>query len=314
MVVTVAAGNWDTSSADNATAKGAHAGIYLYVTNPVTGATSSVKPLLKTDSFIGNIGRYQEEDFSEAPYQLQNYLQVETGDFDGDGIDEIVVYIPQGGGGGSATSNSRVEVYKLNYTSTPGDTPESNYLNMGKWEKAWTYSFFEGYYVSNMVSLLAGDFNRDGTDDLAMTWGVYYSKDYKNNSKAVILYGDDKNKMLQKDKWFDLSYGNSQIVRAAFAYGDVNGDNTSEVILGGQSEDDINNGIMDTRIINMYTYNGDLDSFIPYSSNNFNLVEFEDENGEMQPRGDGKYYSSPAMAANIAAVRLGGKALTITFT
>ncbi len=178
---------------------------------------------------------------------------------------------------------------------------------MAKWEKAWTYYFYEGFYVSNMVSLLADDFNRDGTDDLAMTWGVYYSSEYKNDSKAVILYGDNKNEMLQKDKWFNLNYGNSQIVRAAFAYGDVNGDNTDEVILGGQAEDDINNGQMYTRIINMYTYNGDLDSFIPYSSNNFNLVEYEDDEGRLKPLGDGKYYSSPAMIANLAAVRLAGK-------
>ncbi|MEA1961180.1 MAG: VCBS repeat-containing protein [Bacillota bacterium] len=195
MVVTVAAGKWDTSSVDDATKKGAHAGIYLYLTNPVTGATSSVKTLLKTSSYIGNIGKYDEEDFGEAPYQLQNYLQVKTGDFDGDGIDEIAVYVPQGAGD-AATSNSRVEIYKLKYTSTDGDTPESNYLNMGKWEKAWTYSFYEEAYVSNMVSLVAGDFNRDGIDDLAMTWGVYYSSEYKNDSKAVILYGDNKNEML----------------------------------------------------------------------------------------------------------------------
>lgn len=304
MVVTVAAGKWDSSSADGATKKGAHAGVYLYVTNPVTGDTSTVKTLLNTSSFIGNIGRYNEEDFTEAPYQLQNYLQVETGDFDGDGIDEIAVYVPQGGGG-SATSNSRVEIYKLSYTNE--DTPGDNYLDMAKWEKAWTYYFYEGYYVSNMVSLLAGDFNRDGTDDLAMTWGVYYSSDYKNNSKAVILYGDNKNEMLQKDKWFDLSYGNSQIVRAAFTCGDVNGDDTDEVILGGQSEDDINNGHMYTRVINMYTYNGDLDSFLPYSSDNFSLVQCEDEEGNLIDLGDGKYYSSPAMVANISAVRFGGK-------
>lgn len=57
-VVAVAAGNWDTTSADPATAKGAHAGIYLYVTNPTTDQTSSVKPLLSTSAFIGNSTKY----------------------------------------------------------------------------------------------------------------------------------------------------------------------------------------------------------------------------------------------------------------
>lgn len=306
MIVTVAAGNWDKASADETVAKGAFAGVYLYITDPSTGATGTVKTLLNTDSFIGNIGRYDEEDFGDASYQLQNYLQVETGDFDGDGIDEIAVYVPQGGGG-AVTSNSRVEVYKLEYTSDAGNTPQDNYLNASKWKKAWTYFFLEGYYVSNMVSLLSGDFNRDGTDDLAMSWGVYYSSEYKNTSKAVILYGDNKNEMLQRDKWFDLSYGNSQIVRAAFTYGDVNGDNTDEVILGGQSEDDINNGKMYTRLINMYTYNGDSDSFALYSSDNFSLIDYEDDEGVLQPLGDGQYYSSPAMISNIAAVCFGGR-------
>jgi len=304
MVVTVAAGNWDMTSDDPNTQKGAHAGLYLYITNPVTGETSTVKTLLNTSAIIGNIGRYEEENFGEAPYQLQNYLQVATGDFDGDGIDEIVVYIPQGGGA-TNTSNSRVEVYKLKYTDA--STPQNNYLTQGNWEKAWTYYFYEGNYVSNMVSLSTGDFNRDGTDDLAMSWGVYYSSNYKNTSKAAILYGDKSNQMLQQEKPFDLSYGNSQLVRAAFAYADINGDDTQELILGAQSEDDINNGLMNTRVINLYNYNGPLDRFIPYSSDNFSLVDYEDDDGNLQTLGDGKYYSSPAMVANITPVRFGGR-------
>jgi hypothetical protein len=36
-------------------------------------------------------------------------------------------------------------------------------------------------------------------------------------------------------------------------------------------------------------------------------VEYEDDEGNMQPLGDGHYYSSPAMAANIEVVRLAGR-------
>ena len=313
-IVTVAAGNWNHTPADDGDpltnedwiSKGAHAGLYLYVTDPVTGATSTVKTILSPQKVIGNIGRYSEEDFVDAPYQLQNYLQVAAGDFDGDGIDEIAVYNPDGGNGVTG-SNSRIEVYRLKYTNTAGNQPTDNYLDHTDWELAWSYPFKEGTYVSNMVSLLAGDFNRDGTDDLAITWGVYYSDAYKNTSQAAVLYGSKTSNMLSVAKPFDLKYGASQLVRAAFAYADVNGDNVDELILGAESEDDIKAGVMNTRVINVYAYNGPLDIFTLLSTDNFSLVSYVDDNGTTRTLGDGQYYSSPAMVANITPIRLEGR-------
>lgn len=318
-IVTVAAGTWDpTPDPDGVPAegqpqlykpltnaqKGANAGLYMYVTDPESGDTSTVKTILNTTKVIGNLGRYSQENFNDAPYQLQNYLQVAAGDFDGNGIDEIAVYIPDGANG-TTSSNSRVEVYRLKYTDS--SLPIDNYLNTANWELAWTYPFQEGTYVSNMVSLLAGDFNRDGTDDLAMSWGVYYSSAYKTNSQAKILYGSKTSNMLAVAKPFDLKYGTSQLVRAAFAYADINGDNVDEVVLGAQSEDDINAGLMNTRVINVYAYNGTLDAFMKLSSDNFSLVSFENDDGVTQQLTDGKYYSSPAMVANITPIRLEGR-------
>jgi len=314
-IVTVAAGNWNntpvlddetTAIREDWIAKGAYAGLYLYVTDPETGAVSTVKTIQNTSKVIGNIGRYAPEDFADAPYQLQNYLQVATGDFDGDGIDEIAVYVPDGANG-STSSNSRIEVYRLKYTNNVGDKPINNYLDASEWEMAWSYPFKEGTYVSNMVSLLAGDFNRDGTDDLALSWGVYYSSDYRNNSQASILYGSKTSNMLSVAKPFSLAYGQSQLVRAAFAYADINGDNVDEVVLGAQSEDDIKAGHMNTRVINVYAYNGPLDKFNLLSQDNFDLTTYVDENGDTKKRGDGQYYSSPAMVANITPVRFAGR-------
>ena len=96
-IVTVAAGNWDHAPVDDLNpltnetwiAKGAYAGLNLYVTDPKSGNTGSVKTVLNNTKVVGNIGRYDQENFVDSPYQLQNYLQVAAGDFDGNGIVDI---------------------------------------------------------------------------------------------------------------------------------------------------------------------------------------------------------------------------------
>jgi len=279
-VVTVAAG-----------ANANDGGLYMYFTDPVSGEMS-IEPieLMGTGDIIGNYDRYDYEDLTTQFYQLQNYLQISTGDYDGDGIDEVAVYIPEQG-------NSQVAIYKLQTTdSNPGNL----YLNTSKWSIAWTYAFNESPYVSNMVSITSGDFNRDGTDDIALTWGTYYGPNYNTPCKAAVLYGSKLGNMLQKSKTFDLIYANSQIVRAAFTYGDINGDGTDELILGGQLVSDINKKVFSNRVIMMYNYNGDEDRFVLTYSENFEIID-EDQQGE-----DNKYFSSPACVANITTVKMNG--------
>ena len=286
-VVTVGAGKLDKNG-----------GLYLYFTDPVSGEISGeMKTLLGTDKAIGNSGLMMDEDFAEDPYMMQNYLQITTGDFDNNGIDEIAVYVPEQG-------RSRVEIYKLHTTS---DTDDDFYLTVANWKKEWTYYFNEAPYVSNMVSLTAGDFSRDGTDDLALTWGYYYGPGENNGGQAVILYGSNTN-MLQKKKTINLAYNGTEIVRAAFAYGDIDGDNVDDLILGGQLASDIAGGNLKTRFIGIFTYDGYTDNFIMSSARNFDLFEKEDGqyiHAPMAGRND-IYYSSPASIANIAAVKLDG--------
>jgi len=286
-VVTVGVGNLSTNG-----------GLYMYFNNPVTGEKSSeTKVLLGTDK---NIGNAQKDSFSESPYQMQNYLQVTTGNYDkdDDNINEIAVYVPEKG-------NSRVEIYKLQVSSS---AKENAYLDVNNWKKEWTYYFNESPLVSNMVSLTTGDFNRDGTDDIVLSWGYYYGKDDNSSSQAVVLYGDRYN-MFQKRKSIDLNYDTSKIVRAAFTYGDIDGDNVNDMILGGQASSDIANGNLNTRFIGVYTYDGNSDEFIQVIAKNFNLFE-RDENGNyvysaMSANND-KYYSLPGTKANISAVKMEG--------
>lgn len=284
-VVTVAAGAFSSNG-----------GIYMYFTDPVTGKTSNSIEILSKDKIIGNAGKYKDEDFVGQPYQLQNYLQIATGDFDGDSMDEVAVYVPEQG-------NSRLSIYKLQ-TLSPSD--ENLYLDSTKWTLAWTYAFNEAPYVSNMVSATSGDFNEDGTDDIALTWGTYYGPGFNTSCKASVLYGDKYGKMLQTSKAINLSYSNSEIVRAAFTYGDIDGNQTDELILGGQLVSDINNKVTSTRVIMMYSYDGKNDRFILNYANNFKVIEDKDRNNNYPSGEDGLYWSTPACVVNIAAVKMDG--------
>lgn len=273
-------------------------GLYLYFTDPITGSMSGMKELLNTTAIIGNSGNKMDENFAESPYLMQNYLKIITGDFDNNGIDEVAVYIAEQG-------KSRVEIYKLETTSSI--TPDF-YLTESNWKKAWTYYFNESPYVSNMVSLASGDFNRDGTDDIAMTWGYYYGIDKNNAGQAVVLYGNNEN-MLQEKRSIDLNYNTASIVRAAFTYGDIDGDNVNDLILGGQLATDIADGNLNTRFLAIYNYDGDNDKFFISTAKNFNLFEKKKDNSyvhtAMASSGN-NYYSSPASVTNIASVNMNG--------
>lgn len=282
-------------------------GLYMYFSDPVdnTKGTSTIE-LLSTSKKIGNTDNQMDENFLADPYLMKNYLQITAGDYDGDGVDEVAVYVAQQG-------NSRVEIYDLQIDDTfSTDNASTYYLNTSHWAKAWTYYFNESPYVSNMVSLTSGDVNLDGTDDLALTWGYYYGPAKYTNSKAVILCGSQTG-MLQKSMSIDLNHGSSQIVRAAFNYGDVDGDNVNDLILGGQLNSDISSGNLYSRFVAVYNYNGDSDSFIQSVAQNFDLfAKEENDAGEetyvnmvMSEHGD-IFFSLPTMVANISAVNMQG--------
>lgn len=123
-------------------------GLYLRVGDVDTGEYGSEIQLVPTSKSIGNPSdKVQDvkEDFATDPYLMQNYLQITTGDYDGDGTDEIAVFIPEYG-------KSRIVVYKLKTTTGQGD---KSYRNGSQWDVAWTYSLKENNYVSNMVSLVS---------------------------------------------------------------------------------------------------------------------------------------------------------------
>jgi hypothetical protein len=159
-------------------------GLFLYFTDPVAGTTSAVKPLISANTKLYNekeADTWFDEDaadftttgeFSDAvtidlysPQALNNYLGVVTGDFTGDGIDEIAVYVPD-------PANPRVDIYQLQLPQSGGDWGDPT-----NWQCIYAYALEryrtgEEYFVPNMVSMAAGDIDFDGIDDLAVSAGA----------------------------------------------------------------------------------------------------------------------------------------------
>lgn len=311
----VAAGNFDgnTSGLAAQTAMvytsdySADGGIYLRFGNAQSGTYgANAKELLSPSKQIGNPTLTYEgklvENFAENPYQLQNYLQVATGDWNGDGMDEVAVYIPEVGG-------SRIVVFALQLTNA--DDRSTAYLDSSKWAVVWSYYLHEGSVVSNMVSLTNGDVNQDGVDDLAATWGYYYGPTQNIGSTAVVMFGAKGTSMLNSSQQFDLKYGASNIVRASFAFGDMAGSGADVLVLCGQSDSDLAKENTGTRYVALYNWDGT--KFTTSVYKNFDLLAKDDKgnfvNAAMQYYANGKprsdFYSLPLCAANTALISQG---------
>jgi len=259
------------------------------------------KVILSTTQKIGNESPTISEDFANNPYLMQNYLKVSAGDYDNDGTDEVAVFVPSKG-------NSRIEIYKLKTKSLSSDSLEY-FGNPNNWDIIWSYSLSEADYVSNMVSLTSEDFNQDGVDDLAITWGYYYGPNAKKGGTAAVLFGSESS-MLQKSTTFPLTYGGNDIVRATFTYGDVIGDGSGQLILGGQLDSDIENNNLYTRFIAVYNWNGT--SFSQKLSKNYDLYEKSTAGGQTTYKyanlginGGYNFLSKPYCVSNMAVISRG---------
>ena len=255
-------------------------------------------PDLMLENENGTTSDKKAENFAENPYQLKNYLQVATGDWNGDGVDEVAVYIPE-------ENNSRIAVYALQRTETDACKKASN------WALAWTYYLKEDNVVSNMISMTSGDVDRDGIDDLSCTWGYYYGPTQNKGSKAVVMFGGKDKEILKRSQQFDISYGSSNIVRASFVFGDI-GTGEDSLILCGQADADLKAGNTYSRYVAMYVWDGK--KFSANMEKNFNLFERDKDdnlvNTKMSGHGDkGKevFYSLPLCPANTAIINKGIK-------
>lgn len=242
-----------------------------------------------------------------AAYMAQNYIELATGDFDGDSIDEIAVYIGE-------TNNPRVEIWKLQEQDGDGYLNPGHYadhdffgpasVDTGKraWKIAWTYPLnqYGSGKVPNMVSLSAADYDKDGIDDLAVSWG-YFGSGAIQPSRATIMMGADNNKMMTRKYSFDLKSGGTDIYRASFTAGDVDNDGYNELVMGGS----LANSDRNSRYLAVYEWNGS--GFSIVAEQNFKL--FEEENGVRKwqnIKNDTAYYSMLFAPANVAVGKFYG--------
>ncbi|MBR4530117.1 MAG: hypothetical protein IKO80_07555 [Lachnospiraceae bacterium] len=134
-----------------------------------------------------NMGNYfygaEEASAMNAKYQAVAHMKVVTGDFDGNGVDEIAVYNPSSEAGG------RVEVYALiNRTSRSEDICDV----AGNWEIRNTIQT-----QGEAVTIDAGDVTGDGIDDLAV-----------GDDGKVTVYNGSRANMLARKTDVDLSWDN----------------------------------------------------------------------------------------------------------
>ena len=200
-------GNVVVSNEDVETSK-----LQMRVYNARTEAFGSKKNLADVTPFytlpdLSSIGGWVDPRAVLTQYDMywQNLLQVTAGDYDGDGISEIAVYVGENG-------NARIDVYKYQKNS---NSSEGDWIDMSKWGRVWSHPLNGEYsYVPNMISLVSGDFNRDGIDDLGIAYGsavvneqIFASAMSRlEASKAVMLWGD-RSRMLQSRSAIDLATG-----------------------------------------------------------------------------------------------------------
>ena len=259
----------------------------------------------KAKTLVLDFGSFgNPEDRVGYTYQAQNYLQMAVGDFDGNGIDEIAVYIPD-------SAAPRIEVYQ--YQQKTGASGTAYQDVEGNWAIAWNYDITKmgagKEYVPNMVSLLAGDINEDGIEDLALTYSYFYGADNYDSGRAAVLFGGTKD-MLSTYRDFPLvSTEGDSIVRAAFAFGELTGVGTNSLVLGGQSAKDLLAGNIYSRYAAVYKFNGS--GFTIVTDKNFDLFAKNKQGGYeyacMNRSGSDKdiFYSSPLAVANLAVISNG---------
>ena len=271
-----------------------------------------ISPSIFIDSMINAGGQWESDWWA--------YLQITSGDYDGDGRDEIAVYVPD-------TNNPRVDVYKLKLTSATLSDPNA-WENGGNWQKVWSRALpmmntnggnsnYKTQVAPNMVSLCSGDFNRDGVDDLAMAYGECWTSPFKNAyiqtaSQALVEYGAKNGRMLQWEQ--NLGIGGLNLVRAAFTSGDLNGDGAKELIMGAQPKGDTDNT---QRSVIVFACNDSAQGMLIASNDTVKVID-----GSYQSDGNGgqiwvsnngfgpQYYSTPYLRANLATFKpvLGGDA------
>lgn len=187
--------------------------VWLYIYQVEGGNKRYVRGVkVVTDSFAGNKSTVIWNWEYDAMYDIA------AGDMDGDGYDEIAVYV----------SNA---VYLYNYKENSLKkvretvTPNNNKANEDKYKKLGTA----------VVTLAFGDINADDKDELVIAESLPYGSS-NVGSGTVGIYALSGNNL--DPKWStDLKSGDKLVRYANVATGDIDGDYQDELIIAGYQSD-----------------------------------------------------------------------------
>ncbi len=215
---------------------------------------------LKVDS-ASDFGLVSEE-FKDDKNLIYNYLKMSAGDFTGDGIDEIAVFLPEQG-------SSRVMIYQLQIPN--GETAETSWNDSNNWDVLFSYPINSNGLVPDKITLLASDLTGDGVDDLGVAWGMVNGND-KVKSNIQVLKGSKES----SDRFDVINVEIDDLYRASIAIGDIDGDRKNEFVVVGDPAKYSNQYVH----LAYYEYDDDNEEFIRRKNNN--LVSFASNN----PPGD----------------------------
>ena len=157
-----------------------------YVANLALNASGNTLYLYVTDSNNKVIGNSQQITFEHVAqlsgmevHQVKGAFSVAAGDFDGDGRDTVVVYIPQTDGGKETKNGTAPMIAEYSFgtdpngawgfSQTPISTVSSNVLQLlGNNE----INKIDTMKNQPMVDLVAEDVDKDGFDELIVTAGM----------------------------------------------------------------------------------------------------------------------------------------------
>ena len=203
-------------------------------------------------------------------WEVEGLLSVTSGDFDGDGVDEIAVYTPNNSGALSGKANQiYMQIFEFDALSNSITTKQHIDLasDVSSWTKGYTGGsfgiYFPYFYFLPYVALCGDDLSGDGIDDLAAvasfsTWldtrdgsTTYSTKQLIDPSTRLasvleVYEGKEGGDFTQSIKHRtmvttgltggsdDSSAQNRFVLRNAnLTTGDVNGDGINEIIIAG---------------------------------------------------------------------------------
>ncbi|MBR5218944.1 MAG: hypothetical protein IKV89_04350, partial [Clostridia bacterium] len=217
-------------------------------------------------------------------WEVEGLLSVTSGDFDGDGVDEIAVYTPNNSGAASGKA-SQIYMGIFEFDAASKSITSKKYIDLATDVSSWTQGhlslpgfnvYMPAFYFLPYVALCGDDLNGDGIDDLSAvasfsTWlntrdgsKTYSTKQLIDPSTRLasvleVYEGKEGGGFTWSVKHrtmvttgltggsSDSSTQNRFILRNAnITTGDVNGDGINEIIIAGNYTRASNNSITST--------------------------------------------------------------------